>query len=82
MAAFRPVAVFSGLGVREHFELSDLVDVHGGELAAVGASVDVGDAVHHEVVLVVAIAIDGSADATCGDDAWNGAGEIEEGAGI
>ena len=37
--------------------------VHGVEQAAVGAGVDVGHAVHHQVVLIVAVAVHRSADA-------------------
>ena len=62
-------AEFSGLRIRQNFELGNLVDVHRRELAAVGARVDVGDAVDHQVVLVVAVAIHRSADAAGGYNA-------------
>ena len=74
----RGATVFSGLRVREHFELGDLVNVHGGELTAVGTGVDIGDAVDHEVILVVAVSVDGAADAAGGDNAGDGAGEVKE----
>jgi hypothetical protein len=51
-------------------------------LAAVGAGVDVGDAVDHKVVLVVAVSVDGPADAAVGDNAGYGAGEVEEGSSV
>src|SRR5262249_61061365 len=67
-----------GRVVGQHLDLGDHIHFHGGEHAAVGSGVDVGNTIDRQIIGIVPIPVDRSAYAAILHHAWNRPGQLQE----